>query len=188
MISVTDWIQKIKTNENEALREIYHLMRHDSIVWLQKEFGLTSDDAVDIFQMSVIALYDNVATGRLSILTSTLQTYLYSIARHKAMEHLRAQKRYVYVDPVQRIIIDMSEPSDHTHREVQLTLACRSLEDLGEPCQSLLVLYYYHDKSMDEITTIMNYKNSDTTKNQKYKCLKRLQNIFFSHIQKSLEH
>ncbi len=163
-------------------------MRHDSIVWLQKEFGLTADDAMDIFQMSVIALYDNVTTGRLSILTSTLQTYLYSIARHKAMEHLRAQKKYVDVDSVQRIIIDLSDTSDYTHREVQLTLACRSLEDLGEPCQSLLIHYYYQDKSMDEITDIMGYKNTDTTKNQKYKCLKRLQNIYFGHIQKSLEY
>ena len=48
--------------------------------------------------------------------------------------------------------------------------------------------YYIHDKRMDEITAMMGYKNADTTKNQKYKCLKRLQHIYFGHIQKSLEY
>lgn len=183
-----DWITKLKTNENEALREIYHLMRNDCIIWLQKEYSLTPDDAVDIFQMSVITLYDNVVTGRLTILTSSIQTYLYSIARNKALEHYRAQKKYVSAGPLDRIIAEMAETSDIGRNEGHLKVACSALEALGDPCQALLVHYYYHDKSMEEITSIMNYKNSDTTKNQKYKCLKRLQNIFFSHIQKSLEH
>jgi len=35
--------------------------------------------------------------------------------------------------------------------------------------------------SMDDITSLMGYKNRDTTKNLKYKCIKRLQKAISEH-------
>jgi len=54
----------------------------------------------------------------------------------------------------------------------------RCLHLLGDPCKSLLELYYYKRLSMAEITEAMEYKNVDTTKNLKYKCIKRLRKLF----------
>ena len=80
------------------------------------------------------------------------------------------------------------EENEKVILEEQLSAALTSLEFLGDPCKSLLQLYYYNDLSMENITSIMGYKNADTTKNQKYKCLRRLQNIYSEHIQKSTQH
>lgn len=184
-----DWSHKLKTNENEALKEIYALFRNDTLAWLQKDFSCSLDDAIDIFQMSVVILYDNVVTGKLTTLTSNIKTYLMGIARNKAMELNRSKKNIISYDDSPNIMIQyVVEENEDQILEQQLHLASLSLNHLGDPCKSLLTLYYYQDKSMEEITQQMNYKNTDTTKNQKYKCLKRLQNIYSEHKQKSLEY
>ena len=182
-----DWIEKIKTNENAALKEIYTLCREECLMWLRKDFGCSDEDALDTFQVAVMILYDNVMTGKLSVLTSNIKTYVFSIARNKTLELQRSRKKYSRDDAVSiasSYVVD-AEP-DMT--EEQLLISTRSIDELGDPCKTVLIQYYIHDKSMDEITAMMGYKNTDTTKNQKYKCLKRLQNIYFGHIQKSLEY
>ncbi len=185
MIIVADWILKIKTNENEALKEIYMLCRKDCLTWLQKEYMCTEEDALDIFQMTMMILFDNVITGKLTSLSSNIKTYVFGIARNKALELHRSRKNIVSDDFISMVVSYVMDENDDV-TEDQLSKVCHSLDELGDPCKTVLIQYYYHDKSMDEITTLMSYKNADTTKNQKYKCLKRLQNIYFSHTSKSL--
>ena len=52
------------------------------------------------------------------------------------------------------------------------------LEKLGDPCKRLLLLYYKEGLSMQQIADQLGYKNSDTAKNQKCKCIVRLRNLF----------
>ena len=179
-----DWILKIKTNENEALKEIYVLCREDCLTWLQKDFGCTQDDALDVFQMSVLIMYDNVMKGKLNALSANIKTYLFGIAKNKALELLR-DKKNTTTDDISMIVHYVVQDNEENVLEHQISTALNALDQLGDPCKSILQLYYYHDMKMEEITEKMGYKNADTTKNQKYKCLKRLQNIYSDHILKS---
>jgi RNA polymerase sigma-70 factor (ECF subfamily) len=183
-----DWILKIKTDDNQALREIYDLCREECVVWLQNDFGLSIHDALDVFQVSVVILYDNIMTGKLSTLTSNIKTYLKGIAKNKALEMLRSRKNRIVANRFPIMAQFVFEENEKVILEEQLSTALMSLEFLGDPCKSLLQLYYYNDLSMEDITTILGYKNPETTKNQKYKCLKRLQNIYSEHILKSAQH
>ena len=54
-----------------------------------------------------------------------------------------------------------------------------SLENLGEPCSTLLKDFYVHKLSMEEISEKFGYTNADNAKTQKYKCLQRLKRYFF---------
>ncbi|MCO6463570.1 MAG: sigma-70 family RNA polymerase sigma factor [Saprospiraceae bacterium] len=179
---MSDWISKIKTDENQALSEIYRLLREDTIMWLQRDFGLSVIDAEDIFQVSVVILYDNVITGKLTELTSSLMTYVGRIARNKSMELIRKKKKMQLSDISSELLSDhVLYQQDEITNEEQINLINHALESLGDPCKSILVKFYYQNKKIEEITSELQYKNADTTKNLKYKCLKRLQNIFFSH-------
>lgn len=73
------------------------------------------------------------------------------------------------------------EENEHVILEEELRQANTAIEILGDPCKSLLQLYYYKQLGMEDITELLGYKNSDTTKNQKYKCIKRLQKIYFEY-------
>ena len=62
-------------------------------------------------------------------------------------------------------------------REQQSESVEHGLDKLGEPGRTILELFYYHGKSMEEIAELLHYKNSATVKNLKYKYLIRLRKI-----------
>lgn len=177
-----DWISEIRNNENAALRQLYSLYKADCINWLTSKGNVQLEDAKEIFQTSVVILYDNVISGKLEQLNSNVKSYLIGICKNKAYELYRAQKKTNITDkfPTIRsyVIEGVSEKEELEERIDEMTIA---LNTLGDPCRLLLQLFYYKKKSMEEITGMMQYKNAATTKNLKYKCIKRLQVSMVGH-------
>lgn len=173
-------INNIKEKGNEALGEIYIEYREEFISWLIKQYRCDYDTAKDIYQLVIIIFYDNVRQGKLTELRSNLKTYLFAIGKNKYFEHLKKNSRFI---PKDNFLTESGsngeEIQEKQEKEVQLDQLEESLLALGDPCQCLLKLFYYEKKSMEEITKILNYKNRETTKNQKYKCLNRLRKIHF---------
>ena len=180
-----NWIQWIKSNENEALAHIYSQYKTEAVAWTQKEYGCPYEEALDLFQASVVILYDNVISGKLTTLTTDIKTYLFGIIRNKSKEWLRSKQKQPIGQSLSFWTQYVHEEDSGHQTEEYLEIATNSLNEMGDPCKSLLQLFYYGEKTMDEITRLLGYKNADTTKNQKYKCLKRLQIIFSKHIQKT---
>ena len=55
-----------------------------------------------------------------------------------------------------------------------------ALDEIGEPCKTLLKDFYIKNLSMKDIQEKFGYTNTDNAKTQKYKCLQRLKKIFFN--------
>ena len=178
-----DWILEIRKNENAALRQLYSLYKTECIGWLTSKGNVQLEDAKEIFQTSVVILYDNVISGKLEQLNSNVKTYLIGICKNKAYELYRAQKKTRVTDqfPTMRSYI-MEGVSEKVELEERIDAMTLALNTLGDPCRLLLQLFYYKKKSMEEITGLMAYKNASTTKNLKYKCIKRLQASMVEHI------
>jgi RNA polymerase sigma factor (sigma-70 family) len=169
---VQSLIEQIRTEGNRPLESVYHDHRTEFIQWARHQYRIDEDDAIEIFQQTVIALYENITQGKLMELTSSLKTYLFSIGKNKIMELKRYQERQVKADG-----LDLPESEtpdqDHLHQAVK-----KSLDQLGEPCRSLLIDFYYNGTSMLKLAEIYGYRNEDTAKSQKYRCLKSLREIF----------
>lgn len=140
----------------------------------------TEDDAKDVFQESIIVLYDKVKGGKFE-LSSKLKTFLYSVCRRLWLKRLSYKSRNVGsiqdfedVLPVEEYIEDQEE-KDRQFRQMEAALF-----RLGEPCRTIIEDFYINNKSMQEICIKFGYTNADNAKNQKYKCLQRLKKIFFS--------
>jgi hypothetical protein len=56
------------------------------------------------------------------------------------------------------------------------------MKDAGGHCYELLTLFWYHKKSMNELTTVFGYTNEVNTRVQKSKCQKRLEKMAFSQL------
>ena len=77
-------------------------------------------------------------------------------------------------------VVDVTdEISDHLKKELDIEKMNACMENLGEPCKTLLKDFYVYKLSMDEISEKFGYTNSDNAKTQKYKCLQRLKRYFF---------
>jgi len=182
-----NWIEYIKNDENQALKELYSTYRNECVGWLQTKQSLQLEDAKEIFQTAVVILYDNVISGKLEQLNSNIKSYLYGICKNKAFELYRQQKRVSSKEEFPTIhayVID--EVSDNEVLESEIKQMNRALSKLGDPCRLILQLYYYKKMSMADITLKMGYKNAATTKNLKYKCIKRLQKAINEHKQMTI--
>lgn len=176
-----NWIVFIKEDENKALREIYTLYREECMAWIRREYRLDDTQCMEAFQNGVVLLYDNVITGKLTELTSGLKTYLFAIVKNKIREEGRKQKKVTHVEHdslLLNTIVEDSNVEDKIALEKSIVSVNAALEDLGDPCKSLLQLFYYKQLKMADICTLLGYKNTDTVKNQKYKCIKRLQKMY----------
>ena len=172
-------IERIKSRDSEkGLKEIYTNYRNEFLLWAVRHHKCTMDEAKDVFQQSVIIFYENIRSGKLTEITTQVKTYIFSIGKNKILELVRAKKKQL-PEFNDRIYGDSSYLYDEVDDEYEEKLRNieTSLIKLGDPCKSILMQYYYHKKSMLEISDKLNYKNSETVKNLKYKCLQRLKRI-----------
>ncbi len=169
-------IERIKNNDAEAaLREIFQDYRNEFMLWAVRNHSCTMEEAKEVFQESVVILYENIIYEKVTQITTQVKTYLFSIGKNKIRELLRVKSKHQSVESDHVF----HNPDIYYNRfddvyENKLKKVESEIDKLGDPCRNILTLYYYHRKSMQEIADAMNYKNSDTVKNLKYKCLQRL--------------
>lgn len=168
---------------DRALRQLYR-QHYPMVAQMVLTNSGSDDDAQDIYQETLIVLYEKVTGGDFA-LNCQLGTYLYAVARRLWLKQLAKRGRapllradFLADEPITAIAEDLAE---HQRRDEQFDQMAVSLGQLGEPCRTLLEDFYIRHLSMNEITEKFGYTNSDNAKTQKYKCLTRLKRIFFTH-------
>jgi RNA polymerase sigma factor (sigma-70 family) len=171
--------------EREATEQIYRQNYRIINGWLLKNGG-SATDADDLFQEAMVVLFSKSQSEEFR-LTCSVGTYLFAISKHLWYKKLQRKSR----DPI--ALLDNTGNDDeendngiayeedidaHEEREAHYNQLDEALEQIGEPCRSILKAYYHQDKSMQEIAADFGYTNTDNAKTQKYKCLTRLKKIF----------
>lgn len=172
-------INGIRRDEAQALTVLYKL--HFPMVshFILSNSG-TEDEAKDVYQEGVIVFYEKIKDHSLE-LSCQIKTYLYSVCRRLWLKRLAEKGRYTSrVDDSEDYLMLADEEARHEENERQFDVMSEAMEQLGEPCRTLLEDYYIHTQNMQDITEKHGYTNTDTAKNQKYKCLQRLKKIFFA--------
>lgn len=176
-----DWFHRFRTDENQALKDIYRLYRKDCLVYVRRKFSLSAEDAIDVFQQSVLILYHNTASGKLTTLNTDIKAYLYGILRLKALEAVRSASKTIYPEDLNATLASVPDvPMDEESEMVALIKLL--LPQLGPACRLLLDQFYYKDLSISEIAAMGNYSGTDSVKTQKFKCMKRLHSMIMEHI------
>ena len=140
----------------------------------------TKDDAADLFQETVIVLYEKIKNGSFE-LNCLLKTFLYSIARRLWLKKLQQQQRFIsQPDNLEETVPVEDEIENHLKLQNDFFIMESAMNKVGEPCKSLLQAYYLQKKHMNVIAQEFGYTNADNAKTQKYKCLVRLKKLFFA--------
>lgn len=180
-------LSKLAFGDKETIESIYK-NNYDMIeTYIIKNSG-TQDDARDIFQESMIVIFEKAKKGDL-VLHCQLKTFIYAISKRLWLKKLQQIKRfYPALDNNDDTSIADEEMSQFEKRNLDIAVMENALNKIGEPCKSIIEAFYIENKSMPEIATIFGYTNTDNAKNQKYKCLMRLKKIFFAHHKNLPEH
>ncbi|MGB3180956.1 MAG: sigma-70 family RNA polymerase sigma factor [Cyclobacteriaceae bacterium] len=170
-------IERLRSGGEKELEMIYLKYRDEFLFWITKNFTCPLDEAKDIYQVSILTLYENVVQGKVRTLTSSIKTYLFAIGKNKALASNKKAQRFTS-DFSDNMDVSAIENGHSSEDEERWRLVESSLDKLGDPCRTLLKQYYYHKKAVSDIAVELGYKNADTAKNLKYKCMKRLKKIF----------
>lgn len=175
----SDVLERLRNNPNEILTELYKNYRKEFLSWSFKTFGASEVDALDCFQDAMIVFYRNVIDGKISELVSSEKTYLFSIGKNLLLRKFKKARREIHLDNqndgIQGIAdIEFSELFQGNTLENRIADIVKTMQD---PCKSILRYFYFRGFTMEEIAEEMSYKNAQTVKAQKVRCIKVIQNL-----------
>jgi len=168
----------LKEAREEVFIGIYRKYRDSFISWTAKFYSCDQDTASDCFQDAVIILMNNAKSGKLAQLDSGLKTYLFSVGKNVLLKKYSMKKKEISLGeiPAEYESVGLNEYDELFNYKNKLIDKIAELAiSMKEPCKSILKYYYYENLSMDKIAEVMNYKNADTVKSQKLRCMKYLE-------------
>lgn len=176
--TLDEWLNLIKSGNEKAISQIYETYREEFFKWVKSKYQSTDQEALDTYQESVLVLYNNIKKGKLTKFTSSIKTYLFAIGRNVILYNRRKFKR------------EQSSITDHEHNiadsnsvQVNLQVSERQkilikvLNEMGNPCKALIMLYYTENVPFKEIAKRLNYKSDTVARMQKMRCLKKMRKI-----------
>jgi RNA polymerase sigma-70 factor (ECF subfamily) len=178
-------LEAIRNGNQRQLGRVYELYREEFLRWVLREYTTDPDDGKDIYQVSILALAENIRSGRLAQLTSSLKTYLFAIGKNLALDMARKKKNFIGLDAYEQLRTIAGEGDSSADDEAMLEAVRHAMERLGQPCRQLIESYYYGRRSMEEIAQEMLYKNPETAKNQKCKCMARLRGLVMEEFERT---
>ncbi|HTD93237.1 MAG TPA: sigma-70 family RNA polymerase sigma factor [Chitinophagaceae bacterium] len=173
-------LQGLAKNDKKAVETIYK-ENYTMVQSLIINNNGTADDAKDIFQETMIVLYEKARSGNFE-LNCLVKTYVYSVARRLWLKRLQHTSRYNGdIGNAEAIVPVEEDMEEHMKRDIEFDMMNKAISSLGEPCKGLIEAFYIQKKSMQDIALDFGYTNAENAKTQKYKCLVRLKKIFFAH-------
>lgn len=165
----------LRSDDKKALETIY--VRHKSaFLNYAKKYGLDMYNALDIYQDAIIAMHQNFVSSQLVLTSSSIKTYLFGIGKFKILKKLKEEKTLLKVETAEEdyteISIEEVAPSEAS------ILLSKNLAKISESCKEILKLYYYRNLTVDEIVQLTDYKDGNTVRSHKSRCLKRLKSLF----------
>lgn len=165
-----------KDSTDRAIRHLYKTCHPLVLNMITKNKG-NREDAADVFQESVIVLYEQIREGKFRG-DSSLKTFIYSVARNLWLKNLKRKKSFFTDTDDTRF-----EISEKGFLEINIDLEKedkinRAIAKLGNDCKEVLTDYYYNNLTSKEIMEKFGLGSEQAAKNKKYRCMQSLIKLF----------
>jgi len=166
--STLSFIERLKQGDREVLIELYKENERMVRKYITENSG-TSDDADDLLQDALVILWQNARKPQFE-LHAKISTYLFAIVRNQWLKKLeKSKKENGSLDTVK---YEPSSTFDDTR--LDLKIVRDYLNEMGELCRKILLMYYFDGYDMQTIADANQLANTNTAKSKKYQCLKDL--------------
>jgi RNA polymerase sigma factor (sigma-70 family) len=161
-------VLKIRDGDLKILDEIYLEVKPIFISFAKKNFSsIQGEDIDDIYQDSIIIFYQNIRRGVLTEIHSSVSTYIIQIGKIKLIQHSNQLKKTRNVK--ENLVAKKDDESFYNKKiddAVQFVFS-----KMTDSCRQILHLFYFEKIPMDKIALLLNYKNADTVKSKKNRCI-----------------
>lgn len=167
-------VREIEQGNQRTFTKVYELYKGEFVGLMRNKYHIATDVINDIYQDACAALYDNIISHRYTQTNSaSLKTYLFRIGHNKLVDYIRSNKGNLQF--IDQLNYDDSDASTFAYEQSEtFAIVNKVVEELTEPCKSILTLYYWERKSMAEIAKANGFSGPDSAKTQKSKCMNKL--------------
>lgn len=169
-IGFNDFLSMFQKDREKAISQIYGTYR-SAFMFFARKYTNDEDLIIDAFQEAVIAFYQNATNGNITDVGSTIKTYLFSIGKFKLFSLLKKEAKYIPIE--NEVILDTKKQESIEIPEEIIN----AYDLLGETCKRIIVLFYYKRYSIDAIMNSMDFKNENTVKANKSRCIKQMRQL-----------
>lgn len=152
----------------------YDACKEDFFAFIRKQCGeLPMEDLRDLYQEAFIAMHENIRNGKYEERPScSLKTYLFQIGLYKTWTYLKSRRETVDLDERS---MGKTEEGILFERQDRIYSIVATMQS---PCKEILFAFYWDGFSMDEIASLMSYKDATVAKSQKYRCVRKVADVF----------
>jgi len=170
-------ITSILNNDNKAIESYYHSHRSHFISWAQLNYNISLTDCQDLYQEVMIILVTKIQNKTITTITTSLKTLIFGIGK----QLIRNRLKLIYNKGVREELFyhEHKEGFNKIETDTRSVLIMSILDDMKEPCRSILKLFYIDNLSLKEIAVTLDYKSAECVKVQKHRCLKQLKEDVF---------
>lgn len=159
------------SGDNARIQQLYDLVLPTVIQWVKTNNG-TEEDARDIFQEALIALYKQLGNGPFN-LTCTLKSFLRIVCRNLWLTKIRDNKKWQLVTTEPEELSSLAdELSQQFEQASRYRLFYRHLDQLGEKCQQIL-RWFFNAVPLAEIAKRL-ATSEGYIKKRKFQCKEQL--------------
>lgn len=170
-----DLAELIKKNDDQAIQKVYEENRNGFILFASR-YNLEREDIIDIYQDAVIVFIENIQRGKIEDFTSSVSTYLFGIGKLMIFQKAKQKGRLIHHEDLEKFELEDHLPDENEKNE-RVRLLQEGFKKLGNPCRHILGLFYYEEKKLEEIQTLLGYSSKNVLKTQKSRCLKQLKDL-----------
>ncbi|RRJ67270.1 sigma-70 family RNA polymerase sigma factor [Paenibacillus oralis] len=149
--------------ENLFIR--YVTENKESIYRLAYSYVKNPDDALDIVQDSIHKAISSIRTIKNP---GAMKSWFYRIVVNISLDFLRKQNKVYILD--KEVLESVSPGTDDAYHDIDLE---RALDDLPPKYRSVIVLRYFEDMKIEEISEVLD-ENVNTIKTRLYQALRLL--------------
>lgn len=153
---ITDYLEGI----DESLAELVRRYIKPVYNFVYRFSGNNKEEAEDITQETFFKMWRNLKKYRSG---ENFKTWLFTIARNTAYDHLRKKKHFVFSDfdkedaSFEDTLSDAEPLADEIFAIAESKeLLAQAMSELSPPFREVLILHYDHELTFDEIEKILN--------------------------------
>ncbi len=179
------YLEAFRTNDQRTMSRCYSRFKPTFVKNLAFSFNfLPAYFLDDVYQEAFIQLGEKIVSGKLTeqTLNVPIGAYLYGIGINIAKEYVRnygSTEQTVDIHDVEGLV---SEENNSQFTPDDCKLIRKYVNEMKEPCAGVLSDFYFDSYTLFSIAFLRNYKNEETAKTKKYKCLTKLINAIKHHL------
>jgi RNA polymerase sigma factor (sigma-70 family) len=172
-----EWYEGLLQNDDEVVSDFYDKMTLQ-IASLCRKYNVNEADSEQIFIDAFTLCLHHIKTKRYQFVGHNPSSYCYQIASFKMQQHFRGNPPVTLIDAPEGIDEDWAK--QFLKEEENRDLFQQAFTHLGEPCKTILTLYYAEgltDQQIADDARVPDYNNRGSVNHKKGQCRNKFKEL-----------